>query len=261
MSKKDQNMKKIAEFIQRRGKVSVKELSQLLMSSEMTVRRYLIELEGKQLIKRVHGGAIPITSIKYNDKNQYYMGKEITKNVNLKSAIGFAAASLISENETIGLDIGTTVPFIAKYIPNDMVLNAVCVTFESMFELYYKPNVNLILSGGYLDRDSDVFQGAESLSLLNKIRTDKVFISASGIDSNLGITCYHTFHVEIKKLLMKSSKQIILVADSSKFGLVSPSYFGNLSDIDVLITDENISDKYVRICNDLGIKLIIAKQH
>jgi DeoR family deoxyribose operon repressor len=59
---------------------------------------------------------------------------------------------------------------------------------------------------------------------------------------------------------MKSSKQKILVADSSKFGLVSPSYFGSLSDIDVLITDENLSPEYVRICEDLGIRLIIAQQ-
>jgi DeoR family deoxyribose operon repressor len=260
MSKKDLRMKEITELIQHRGKVSVKDLAQLLMSSEMTVRRYLAELEDRQLIKRVHGGAVPVTSINYNEKNKYFMGKEITKNVNLKSAIGFAAASLISENETIGFDIGTTVPFIAKYIQKDMHLSAVCVTFESAFELYHKPNINLILTGGYLDRDSDVFHSDEGISFLSKVRTDKVFISAAGIDKNLGITCYHDFHVAIKKLLMKSSKQKILVADSSKFGLVSPSYFGNLSDIDVLITDENISPEYIRICEDLGINVIIAQQ-
>lgn len=253
-------MKQIVEIIQHRGKITVKDLAQLIMSSEMTVRRYLAELEERQLIKRVHGGAIPVSSVNFSGKNKYFMGKEITKNVNKKSSIGFSAASLISENETIGLDIGTTIPFIAKYLPKDMHLSAICVTFESAFELYHKPNVNLILSGGYLDRDSDVFHSDEGVAFLSKVRTDKVFISAAGIDRNLGLTCYHDFHVTLKKLFMNSSKQIILVADSSKFGLVSPSYFGNLSDIDILITDENISSEYIKICDDLGIKLIIAQQ-
>lgn len=259
MSKKDKRMKQIVETLQREGEVSVKTLSDKLLTSEMTIRRYLDDLEERGLIKRIHGGAIPVSSFNINESNKYLIGNEITKNVNLKSAIGYHAATLINENETVGFDIGTTVPFIAKYIPGDKKLSAVCVTFECAYELYHKKNINLILPGGYLDRDSDVFYCEESVSFLSKIRTDKVFISAAGIDKKLGLTCYHNFHVTIKNMLMKSSKKIIIVADSTKFGMVSPSHFGDLSAVDTIITDDNLSMEYRETIESLKINLIIAK--
>jgi DeoR family deoxyribose operon repressor len=259
MSKKDKRMKQIVEILQREGEVSVKLLSDKLSTSEMTVRRYLDDLEEHGLIKRIHGGAIPVSSFNINERNKYLIGNEVTKNVNLKSAIGFYAAALINDNETIGFDIGTTIPFIAKYISGDKKLSAVCVSFECAYELYHKKNANIILPGGYLDRDSDVFYCEEGISFLSKIRTDKVFISAAGIDKKLGLTCYHNFHVTIKNMLMQSSKRIILVADSTKFGMVSPSHFGDLVNIDTVITDDNISNEYRDVIESLKINLIIAK--
>ncbi|MFW6137991.1 MAG: DeoR/GlpR family DNA-binding transcription regulator, partial [Spirochaetota bacterium] len=159
----------------------------------------------------------------------------------------------------VAFDIGTTTPFIAKYLDRNIDITGVCVTFECAMELYHKKNVNLLLTGGFLHRDSDVFASDEGNDLLRKIRTDKFFVSAGGIDAQLGLTCYHDFHVEIKKILMKSSKKIILVSDSSKFGNVTPSYFADLSDIHALITDEKIPHNYKTILDEMGIELIIAK--
>lgn len=126
-------------------------------------------------------------------------------------------------------------------------------------ELYNKKNIDLIIPGGYLHRDSDVLHSDEGIELLKKIRTDKVFISAGGIDNNLGLTCYHDFHVLIKKILMKSSKKIILISDSSKFEKIKPSYFADLSEMHALLTDDNIPEHYREIIKDLGIELIIAR--
>ena len=159
----------------------------------------------------------------------------------------------------MAFDIGTTVPFIAKYLPQDIKLSAICVTFKCAYELYHKKNVNLIVPGGYLDRDSDVFYSEESISFLSKVRTDKVFISVAGIDRSLGLTCYHDFHVAIKKLYMQSSKQVILIADSSKFGKVKPSHFGDIDDIDTIITDEDLPDEYREVFTDKDVDIIIAK--
>ncbi len=258
MSKKDKRMKQIVEMLQREGEVSVKALSDKLLTSEMTIRRYLDDLEDNGLIKRIHGGAIPVSSFNITEGNKYLIGNEISKNVNLKSAIGYRAAAMIEENETVGFDIGTTVPLIAKYIPGDKKISAVCVTFKCAYELYNKKNANIILPGGYLDRDSDVFYSEEGVSFLGKIRTDKVFISAAGIEKKLGLTCYNNLHVTIKNILMSSSKEVILVADSSKFGLVSPAHFGDLSAIDTIITDNNLSMEYRETIKSLNINLIIV---
>lgn len=259
MSKKKRRLKEIIEILNKKGEVSVKEIAQKLIISEMTVRRDLSYLEEEGLIRRTHGGATLLDNFQINDDNQYLIGKEIDKNVRQKSLIGLKAVSMIKEGETIGFDIGTTVPFIAKYLDRNIKISAVCVTFECAIELYNKKNINLILTGGVLHRDSDVFDSYEGIELLKKIRTDKIFVSAGGIDDKLGLTCYHDFHVKIKKIMMSSSKKKILVADSSKFDNVKPSYFADLKDIDAIITDENIPQKYKNILSELGIELIIAK--
>jgi DeoR family deoxyribose operon repressor len=259
MAKKTNRLKEILNILNKHGEVTVKDLARYLFTSEMTIRRDLNDLEGEGIIRRTHGGAILTDSYHYNEKTHYLIGKEIEKNVNQKSIIGFKAASLINNGEAVGFDLGTTIPFIAKYLDRAIQITAICVTFECVMELYNKKNVNLLISGGYLHRDSDVFSSDEGIELLKKIRTDKVFLSAGGIDAKLGLTCYHDFHVEIKKILMKSSKKTILVSDSSKFGNVKPSYFADLRDIQALITDENIPDQYKELITGMGIELIIAK--
>lgn len=259
MPSKEKKLQQIVEIVQRQGRSSVRSLSEQILTSEMTIRRYLNELEEKGALKRVHGGAVPVSTYVIGEKKKYLIGNEITKNVESKSAIGFYAASLINDNETVGFDIGTTVPFIAKYLRNDISINAICVTFECALEIYHKKNTNMLLPGGYLDRDTDLFRSDEGITFLSKIRTDKVFLSTAGIDKNLGLTCYNDFHVTIKKLLMQSSNQIILVADSTKFGMVSPSFFGALDSIHTIITDDKIPLEYKMLFEDSGVEVIIAK--
>jgi DeoR family deoxyribose operon repressor len=258
MSKKTNRMKAIIDLLNQKGEISVKELSRHLLTSHATVRRYLGDLEEEGMIRRTHGGAVLQDHYSINDRNKYLIGKEIEKHVKEKSRIGLKAASLVQPTETIAFDIGTTTHFIAKYIGREIEINALCVTFECAMELYHKKNVNLILTGGRLHRDSDVINSDEGIDIIRKIRTDKVFISAGGIDERLGLTCYHDFHVLIKRALMESSKRIILVADSSKFGTVTPSFYADLTEMDALITDGNIPEKYRNVLETLGVELLIA---
>lgn len=254
-------MGQIVDTLHRKGIITVKELSEQLFMSEMTIRRYLDELEGKGLLKRTHGGALPVSpAFAHIDDNKYLISNEIDKNVQYKNKIGYYAASLINEGETVGFDIGTTVSFIPKFVPSTIKMSVICVTFKCAVDFYHKKNVNLLLTGGYLERDSDVFHSDEAISFLSKVRTDKVFISVAGIDKSLGLTCYHDFHVSIKKLLMASSKQVIVVADSSKFGVINPSFFGELSDVHTIITDCEMKPEHREMIMDLGIELIIAEE-
>ncbi len=258
MSKKSNRIKEILTFLHNQGEVSVKELAQYLLTSEMTIRRDLNFLEEEKIVRRIHGGAVLNSSYLINTDIRYLFGEEIEKSIEQKNLIGHASSLLIKNDETIGFDIGTTIPFIARNLNRDISITAVCTTFECAIELYNKKNINLLITGGFLHRESDVFRSEEGVQILKKTRMDKAFISAGGIDADLGLTCYHEFHIEIKKLLMESSKQVILIADSSKFGHVKPSYFANLSDIDTLITDKGIPDTYRKLTVDLGIELIIA---
>jgi len=258
MSKRTNRMKVIIDLLKKNGKISVKELSQHLLTSPATVRRYLGDLEDDGIIRRIHGGAILQDYYSIDDSNKYLIGKEIEKHVKEKSSIGMAAASLVNPGETIGFDLGSTTYFIAKYIERNIKINALCVTFECAIELYHKTNINLIMTGGYLHRNSDIISSDEGIEIIKRIRTDKVFISTGGIDKKLGLTCFHDSHVVIKRTLMESSKKVILVSDSSKFGTVTPSYYADLTEIDALITDSNIPEEYKNNLESLGVELIIV---
>jgi DeoR family deoxyribose operon repressor len=249
--------KNIMTLLSQKGEMSVKETAQTLSVSEMTIRRDLIDMETERLISRTHGGARlfdPTSLI----GDSYIIGEQTERNVGQKSRIGLKAASLVQPNETIFLDSGSTTPFIAKYIDKELPITVLCYTFLNALEFYSRKNTNLIMSGGFFHRDSTIFHNAECLSFIKGIRADKAFISAGGIDARLGLTTYFYFEVDIKKAMIQSAKQIILVADSSKFGKTSVSLFGGLEQVHTVITDSEIRREDAEMLRERGIELIIA---
>jgi DeoR family deoxyribose operon repressor len=250
-------LKNIITLLLQKETMAVTEIAKILNVSGMTIRRDLQDLENDGLVKRTHGGAtIKNPQPPFNDL--YRVSEQTEKNVPEKSKIGMKAASFVKPNETIFFDSGTTTPFIVKFLDKNLPLTALCYTFQTAAEFYYRENTNLILSGGYFNRDSNVFHSREGCNLIKNNRADKAFISAAGIDESLGLTTYFYFEADIKKAMIASAKQIILVADSSKFGKISISYFASLSDVQTIITDDGLSDNYREILNNLGIDLVIA---
>jgi DeoR family deoxyribose operon repressor len=257
---KIQRRKTIIQLLQQQDEVSVSEIADLLKVSEITVRRDLSHLENERMIRRTHGGAMLCSSIlsSISDTETYTFEEQTKKNIRKKSIIGMKAASLIEPNETILLDSGTTTPFIAKYINNNIPITVLCYTSTNAFELIHRPNINLILAGGYYDRRSHVFRGNECSQLIHSIRADKAFVSAAGVDEKLGLTTYFYFESEIKKTFIKLAKRIILVADSTKFGKISISYFASLDQVNTIITDDGLSPEYRDIIENSGIELIVV---
>jgi DeoR family deoxyribose operon repressor len=242
---------------QKKEEMTVKEIANILNVSDMTIRRDLQDLENDRLVKRTHGGAtIPDPSRTIHDV--YVVEEQTGRNVNEKSKIGLKAASFVKPNETIFLDSGTTTPFIARHLDRELPLTVLCYTFQNATEFYYRKHTNLILSGGYFHRDSNVFHSREGCALIKNNRADKAFISAAGIDETLGLTTYFYFEADIKRAIIGSAKQIILVADSSKFGKISTTYFASLNEVQTIITDDDLSDNYREIVQNLGIELVIA---
>ncbi len=103
-----------------------------------------------------------------------------------------------------------------------------------------------------------MFHSREGCQLIKNNRADKAFISAAGIDESLGLTTYFYFEADIKKAMIGSAKHIILVADSSKFGKISITYFASLGEVQTIITDGGLSENYREIVQNIGIELVIA---
>jgi DeoR family deoxyribose operon repressor len=253
---KRERLKKILSLLNERSDASVRDIARQLEVSEMTVRRDLTRMETERLLRRTHGGAVLTEPGALADS--YVLGEQTQKNARQKNSIGLKAAELVNPDETIILDSGSTTPYIARHIDRDAPLTVLCYTFKNALEFYPRKNTNLILLGGYFHRDSNIFHSEECRNLIRSIRADKAFISAAGVDAKLGLTTFFYFEADIKKALIQAAKQIILVADSSKFGKVSTTYFADLSAADVVITDEGITAEQRQPLEDLGIELIIA---
>jgi DeoR family deoxyribose operon repressor len=252
-------IRNIINLLNQKAELSVKEVAGMLHVSDMTVRRDLDALERQGTIRRTHGGAVlldPGTGV----RDPYVLGEQTTKNVREKNLIGIKAASLVRPQETIFLDSGSTTPFIAKHLSSDLPITVLCYTFTNALEFYPRKNTNLILLGGFLHRDSNIFHSVENRALVSNTRADIAFISTGGLDSELGLTTYFYYEADIKREMIRSARRIILVTDSTKFGKISITHFAGLDEVDTIITDEGIPQEYRSILEDRGIELIIADQ-
>ncbi len=261
MNKRTIRYQSIVAILRKRGEVSTRQLAEILHTSEMTIRRDLNYLEEQGLIVRKYGGAYLTDRFPGDEEGSaysWYFGKEIGVNVREKSLVGRQAVSLIRPNETVAFDMGTTTHFIAHYLSRELALNAICISYDCFAELYNKPLVQIILPGGQLLRETNSFYSEEGIELLKKKRTDKVFISTGGIHKDLGLTVHYDYQVKLKRILMESSKQVILVSDSSKIDKVTPVHFAELKEINTFITDDGIPNDYADFVRALGIELMIC---
>ena len=259
MNKKIQRANKIIEILKENNGATVKYLASTLGVSEMTIRRDLDVLKSNNIVKNVYGATI------YNPSNNiqelgpsYDIVNEIIKNKDEKSKIGQAAANLIKENDIIIIDTGTTTENLAQNIDNNLKLTVLCYNINILNVLRNKKNINLIFSGGYFHPNTQMFESPEGISLIQKTRATKVFVSAAGIHKQLGITCSNNYEVSTKRAIIESSVEKILLVDSEKFDTVKSSYFADLDDFDVIITDDKLPQKWIDHINNLDIKLIMC---
>ena len=259
MSKKLQRANKIIEILKEKNGASVKELASILHVSEMTIRRDLNVLKANNIVKNVYGATIynPLNNIQ-KLSNPYNITEEIIKNESEKFRIGQIAAKLIQPDDIIIIDTGTTTEKLAQSISDDIKLTALLYNINILTALKMKPNVNLIFSGGYFHPNTQMFESPEGISLIENTRATKVFVSAAGIHEQLGVTCSNNYEVPTKRAIIGSSLKKILMADSQKFGMVKSSYFADLNEFDIIITDSGISKEWINYINDIGIRLIIA---
>jgi DeoR family transcriptional regulator, deoxyribose operon repressor len=256
MVNKEQNRSKsIIHLLQKKERMTVDEISKIYNVSQMTIRRDIAKLQNEGFVTLRNG----VLSLSYSPYfGTYEIEREGSRNIKEKSKIGEKTTSIIKPNDTIFFDAGSTVPFVIRFIDKDMSINAICYTLKNALELYKRKNISLNLIGGFYNRDSSDFYDTNSAKNIRNFRANKAIISAGGIHSNLGLTTSFQFEAEIKKAMIDSSKERILVADSSKFGKMSSAFFTDLTEIDTIVTDDGIPEKYRKIIETHKIKLLIA---
>jgi len=211
MKKQEKRLDNILGILREENAASTRELAHKLRVTEMTIRRDLNILALKNEIRIIHGGAIYTGQKLDNERYQFF--DEETRCKKEKESIGNKAASLIQNGDTIILDGGSTAECVARHIPTDIEITVLCYS------------LNVINLG---------------VNLIKSMRASKAFISATGVNSTLGLTCKNISEVETKKAVIASSDTKILIVDSTKFGKVHIAHFADLDDFDIIITDNGI---------------------
>jgi DeoR family deoxyribose operon repressor len=253
---KHRRMQEIVNTLRIRNMVNIRELTRKFEVSEMTVRRDLNLLAQENLIDLIPGGAM-LKRLEENE-NRYLVTNEESVRTIEKLKIGQRAVTLVQPNETIILDIGTTTEYLAKFLREDAQITVLCYTLNSMVEVYKKKNCAIIFAGGYFHPETMMFESQEGIELIRRTRADKAFVSAAGIHDELGVTTIYPHELQAKKTILSSTKNRILVVDSSKFGNIKSVYFAEIGDFQTIITDTGIPEKYATFIRDRGIELIVV---
>lgn len=256
MSKKLARITNMEQILQERGIVRIKEMADLLDVSEMTIRRDIRQMVQEGSVKNLNGVLISPTETSFFTVSQKYdlLKKSMDQNRE-KEAIGALAASRIHAGDSIMLDAGSTVEQVARHAPDNVKFEAMCLTLNTLQCLLDKPLATIALAGGYYQPNTQMFISDDTIHFIRSIRANKLFLSAAGIHEDLGISCANPYEVTAKKTMLQSARHHILVADSRKFGVIRSSYFCNLEDIDEIITDECLPDKWVNLIESRNILL------
>jgi len=244
----------ILKKIEKEEQVNVSELSQLFLVSEVTIRKDLKYLENKNILIRSRGGAMKQSLIN-TDLSIFDRRKQNTK---LKETIGVATARLIANGETILLDTGTTIMELAKHLPKKIDITVITNSVDITFRLAEYPNIRVIMPGGILRRNSLALVGEQAAESFRNYYCDKYFLSADGIDLQSGIMTMNIEEASLAKLNIKNSKKVFVLIDSSKFKQKGIMTIAPLSDIDVIITDSNVSSDMVEKIENLGVEVIVV---
>ncbi len=253
MSKRNTQLRRntIAKLVDEQGEVSVEKLSEQFETSEVTIRKDLAILEKSGLLLRRYGGAIALPKDVVEDE----LDKKVS---NRKLSLAKAAASLIREHNRIVIDSGSTTAALIDQL-NDkrgliVMTNSLNVA-NALNALESEPT--LLMTGGTWDAHSESFQGQVAESVLRSYDFDQLFIGADGVDLERGTTTFNEL-VGLSKVMAEVSREVIVMIESDKVGRRIPNLELAWDTIDVLVTDNLLTDEQAESIESKGVRVIRA---
>jgi len=252
---KVERRQKIQQMVEAQGRVLVEDICASFDISKATARRDLDDLAEQQQIIRFHGGALRKNSaIAESDIPVHQRNSEQT---DAKSRIGARAAELIQDGETIFLASGSTVLEVAKHLHGKKV-NVLTNSLLVMNELWADESIEVISTGGILRRSELSFIGHISEKSLEEICADKVFLGTFSIHPSTGLTHNYLPEIMTDRAIINIGRQVIVVADHTKFNRSASAFLVALSKVNVLVTDAAAPPKVVDQIEKSGVQVILA---
>lgn len=242
----------IISILNNRKKISVPELCEHFQVSPSTIRNDLKELKEAGVIKRTHGGAI--LASKMNFETMPAQKEEIM--LDEKKQIAEKAAELVVDGDTIAIDTGTTTLEFARNLINKQNLTIILNDLQIARFLEDNSDFHLIMLGGAIRSKFHYTYGKFSSDFLNQINVDKSFITCNGLSFTKGVTTPDMNLAEVKKGIMQTATESILLCDSSKFDRVAFSKIGEVSDFHSIVTDNKAMENDLNKLKETGVEVI-----
>jgi DeoR family glycerol-3-phosphate regulon repressor len=237
------------------GSVSVDDLALRFEVTPQTIRKDLNELCDARLLARTHGGAMLSSGV----ENLAYEARRKMAAME-KVVIGRHAASLIPNNCSLFMNIGTTTEEVARALVHHEGLLVITNNIHVATILMPRPRIDVILAGGMLRKSDGGIVGEAAVDFITQFKVDHAVIGASAIDDDGAMLDFDYREVRVAKAIMKNARNVMLVADAMKFTRTAPVRIGHLSDVDVFVTDQTPPEPVVAFCKDNGVRLEIANQ-
>lgn len=235
-----QRQERILSELRRNGAVRVADLTELLGVSDMTIRRDLEQLEGDGVARKVHGGAVLAGQVAFEPG--FAAKSQLAQPA--KQAIAERAATLIQPGAAVALSAGTTTSAMARYvasIPGLTVVTNSTTVADVIIGLDTANQVTVILTGG-VRTPSAALVGPVADRTIASMHVDQLFLGVHGMDVRAGYTTPNLAEATTNKALVASAREVVVLADSSKWGVVGLADIGPLTLAATVVTDEGLAE-------------------
>ena len=252
----EERQQAIAATVMSQGRASVADLAQAYDVTTETVRRDLAVLDRAGLLRRVHGGAVPVRALHLVEPS---VDERESTRAGHKHAIASAAAEFIPlSGATVLFDAGTTTARVAALLPPDRELLIVTNSVPIAARLASLTSVSLQLLGGQVRGLTQATVGERAVGMLESLRVDIAFIGTNGISVRHGLSTPDPGEAAVKRAMVACANFVVVVADSSKIGREEFVSFAPIDRVDVLVTDSEITPADHAALTDHGVDLVVA---
>ncbi len=236
------------------GRVDVAALADELAVTPETVRRDLTVLERHGVLRRVHGGAIPVERLGLEPAVAVREGVLVAE----KERIAKAALDELPDEGTVAVDAGTTTMRLVEVFPVDRELTVVTNSLPHAVRLAGLPNVTLHVVGGRVRQRTLAAVDEAAQAFLRDLFVDVAFVGANGVSVQRGLTTPDRSEAAVKAAFVSSARRAVILADHTKFGSDHFASFGTLTDVDTIITDSGLEADVVADIEAAGPRVVRA---
>jgi len=249
--RQSERLSAILEALANDGSVGVADLATQLDVSAATVRRDLEFLEHQRMLTRTHGGAVA-QGVLYELPLRYKSARHQEE----KKRIAAEAATRVADGLAIGLTGGTTTTEVARAVIDRQRLTVVTNALNIASELAIRPNLKLVVTGGYARPESYELVGPLAEQALAGLNLDVVFLGVDGISPTAGITTHHEVEAHTNLALIERARHVVVVTDSSKIGLVAFAQICPIDRVHEVITDAGADRSLLAELREAGVDVV-----